>query len=131
VKQSHAIVLSGRAGGHNRLVDSIGNEGHICRFAVSNCVYAPGLISLKCDGSISWDPKSDGAETTINLWTALGKKQVEFEELLLELEGSDVKLKGPETTDQMTAVQALQAKEYAKTITNLGNSIAEKLKSGQ
>jgi len=75
------------------------------KFATSENKYAMGIVYIDSDGLITWDPKSLGAESTVNLNRSLGQDLVDFEELLIELVDSAVKLTGAKSNNRMSQIE--------------------------
>lgn len=93
------------------------------RFAVSDGVYAPGLICLDSEGTITHDPRSDGPESTINLRKAVGFEHCDFDGLLNELIKSGIELKGPQIPVSLSIAEAAQLEQYTRYCSNLGKQI--------
>lgn len=95
------------------------------KFAVSDCVYLPGLICLEGCGRITYDPKSLGADSIIELRKAVGFEIVSFEGLLLELVELGIELNGPSLRN---ANKLPINEKYASECRDIGLQIANLLR---
>ncbi len=103
------------------------------KFAVSDCVYVPGLVVLTSEGVITYDPKSLGPESTISLRKALGYELVDFEHLLLWLDSENIEFKGtelPEGGKHLSIAEREQREKYVSSCIEVGRSILSFLKKG-
>lgn len=97
------------------------------RFAVSYCVYTPGLICIDSEGIVTHDPKSPGPESIIEINESLGYELVDFEELIAQLVDAEVHFRGPDKPGQLSLAEAAQWDLYSKNCVGLAMNISKKL----
>lgn len=94
------------------------------RFATSDCKYLPGLLCLRGDGTITYDPKSLGADPVNSIMLAHGLEQVEFETLLKELIFAGIEIRGPRVQADLSPVEHFQMVEYSNYCQTIGHKVA-------
>jgi len=94
------------------------------RFATSDCKYLPGLLCLRGDGTITYDPKSAGADPVNSIMLALGLEQVEFETLLKELIFAGIEIRGPRVPENLSPIEHFQMIEYSNYCQSIGHKVA-------
>lgn len=106
-----------------------GNPGNwkMKKFAVSDCVYAPGLICLDSDGIVTHDPKALGPESVIGIRESMGYEIVEFEDLISQLVASGTDFRGPAIPASLSLSEAAQAEQYSRYCVSLAEQISEKI----
>jgi hypothetical protein len=96
------------------------------KYALSDCVYAPGVVCLDCDGTVTYDPKASGS-LMATLKNSYGYERVGFEELTQDLQASGIPFKGPNALPGISRLETLQMEQYAAHSANLMQQIAKRI----